>query len=85
MDLCGSFSQGMDLGGTISLSRPDLGRDHLSLRRHYRTLKQDNLIMDVLSLALGHLSMCTLSAGRVQVSSCDPGHLLNYLSRGSMH
>ena len=32
--------------------------------------------MDVLSLDPGYVSLCTHSAGRVYVSTCDPGHLL---------
>ena len=32
--------------------------------------------MDVLSLDPGYLPLCTHSAGRVQVSTCDPGILL---------
>ena len=46
--------------------------------------------MDVFILDPGYLSMCTLSLGRVYVSSCDPGNLLSqallpHLSLSSMH
>ena len=52
-------------GAGPSLSRPGLGRDHLSSRQDYFGVGWDNLNMDVLSLDPGYLSLCTQSAGRV--------------------
>ena len=78
-------------GAGPSLSRPGLGRDHLSWRRDNFSLGYDNLTMcQMCSLSTRDISPCALSAGRVQVSSCDPGHLptqalLPNLSPSSMH
>ena len=65
----------MDWGGTISLKAwIGAGPSLFEARLLLFGMRQSH--MDVLSLDLGYPSLCTHSAGRIYVSTCDRGHLL---------
>ena len=65
----------MDSGGTISLTAL-IGAGPSLFEAGLLVFGMEQSHMDVLSLDPGFLSLCTHSAGRVWVSTCDPGHVL---------
>ena len=65
----------MDWGGTISL-KAWIGAGPALFEAGLLLFGMGQSHMDVLSLDPGYLSLCTHSAGRVQVSTCEPGHVL---------
>ena len=70
------FSLRAWIGEGLSLSANGGRRDHFCQVLDWDGPIPLGLNIDVLALDPGHVSMCTLSAGRVYVSACDPEHLL---------
>ena len=81
----------MNWGGTISRKAwIGAGPSLLEAGQSPLGIGQSHHVSDVRSFNPGYLFMCTVSAGGVEVSSCDPGHLLTQvllpnLSLSSMH